>query len=132
MTGDDWETTPFPEFTEQQVAAIVKRSPVADVIGEHTSITAQADGTFAGVCPFCSGLRSLHAVPETGRWQCYSCLECGDVIVFICKMRDLWRADAIQWLEHRMASRSAPAVPARLKSEEPPYNVQGTAPENTL
>lgn len=101
MTDDEWATTPFPEYTDEQEAAILKRSPVADVIREHAAITAQPDGTFAGVCPFCSDPHALTVDPKTGRWQCSACLETGDVMVFICKFYGLWRADAIQWLERR-------------------------------
>lgn len=133
MTDDSWENTPFPEYTEQQIAEIIKRSPVVDVARElGIQVADRGDGTFASRCPWC---REPHfAIDQAeGKWNCHACAEGGrDVVVLVCKMRDLWRADAIQWLEHRMASRPAPAVPARLKSEEPPYNVQGTAPENTL
>lgn len=101
MTDREWENTPFPEYSDEQIAEIVKRSPVAEIVAEHTSITVQASGNFVGVCPFCSSPHSLQVTPKDGRWQCFDCLECGDVIVFVCKMRDLWRADAIQWLERR-------------------------------
>ena len=103
MTDNSWENTPFPEYTEQQIAEIIQRSPVVDVAREFgIQVTDRGDGTFAGYCPWC---REPHfAIDQAeGKWNCHACAEGGrDVIILVCKMRDLWRADAIQWLEQRL------------------------------
>ncbi|MET8985898.1 CHC2 zinc finger domain-containing protein [Nonomuraea wenchangensis] len=101
MTNDEWASAPFPAYTEAQEAEITRRSPVADVIGEHTSIRRISDGTYRGACPFCNRPDTLEVVPETGRWNCFNCLETGDVMIFINKFLGLWRADAYKFLADR-------------------------------
>ena len=53
MGNDEWASTPFPRYTDAQEAEITRRSPVAEVIAEHTPITEKPDGTLAGAGPIC-------------------------------------------------------------------------------
>ena len=100
MDNNEWASTPFPRFTDEQEAEIVQRSPVAEVIAEHAPIAERPDGTFTGSCPFCpSG--TLEANPASGRWNCFTCLETGDVMIFVNKFLGLWRADAYKFLADR-------------------------------
>ena len=101
MDNDEWASTPFPRFTDAQEAEITRRSPVAEVIAEHTEIARRADGTYSGDCPFCSRPQALRVTPESGRWDCSECLETGDVMIFISKLTGLWRADAYKFLADR-------------------------------
>lgn len=101
MDREEWASTPFPDFTIEQEAEIARRSPVAEVIAEHTEIAKQPDGTYAGDCPFCSRPWALKVTPSSGRWNCTECLETGDVMIFVNKFLGLWRADAYKFLADR-------------------------------
>jgi DNA primase len=102
MNESEWESTPFPRFTDQQEAEIVRHSPIVEVaqaLGIAT--TDQGDGTHRGACPWCRSPAFYINLSSQG-FVCHSCAEQGrDVIVLTCKMRELWRPDALQWLAQR-------------------------------
>ncbi|MER5420370.1 CHC2 zinc finger domain-containing protein [Streptosporangium roseum] len=103
MTDNEWETTSFPQYTDQQEAEIIRRSPIVDVARDlGITVADRGDGNFTGVCPWCQP-SDFVIYSDEGNWICYGCSESGrDVLILVCKVRELWRADAIQWLEQRL------------------------------
>ncbi|GHE32001.1 hypothetical protein GCM10017673_38460 [Streptosporangium violaceochromogenes] len=102
-------TTPTPPYTEQQEAEIIDGTSTVEVAGElGIPVEHRGNGQFAGTCPWC---RSTDFViyGAQGNWTCHRCAESGrDALVLVCKVLDLWRADAVQWLAQRPARHSAP------------------------
>jgi hypothetical protein len=101
--GDDWATSPFPTFTPEQIAEIVAASPTAEVAADlGIEIARTVEGGTLAWCPWCRVQRFL--ILPGGSWRCDGCTEQGrDVIVLVAKMRDLWRADAVAWLDWRLS-----------------------------
>ncbi|WP_068922163.1 hypothetical protein [Planobispora rosea] len=103
MTDEEWATTPFPEYTDEQAADIIRRSLTVDIAHDLGIETTEGeDGTRTGQCPWCRSPR-FTIYPDGGNWTCYGCAESGrDSMVLVAKVRELWRADALQWLERRL------------------------------
>lgn len=100
---DDWASRPFPVYDEDEIARIVAASPTVEVARDLGIEIARPDGDGAiGWCPWCRVQR--FQILGDGAWRCDGCTEQGrDVIVLVAKVKDLWRPDAIQWLDWRQS-----------------------------
>jgi hypothetical protein len=96
----DWENEPFPDYTEDQIAEIVRRSPTTDVAAD-LGINPRDPHTGRSACPWCRA--AAFTIHPDGSWTCYACAEAGrNAVILVCKMRGLWRPDAVRWLEDRL------------------------------
>ncbi|MFC6084875.1 DNA primase [Sphaerisporangium aureirubrum] len=89
-------------ISDDDIALVRERSPIADVVGEHIQLRNAGGGNLKGLCPFHEEKSpSFNVTPARGYWYCFGCAEGGDVITFVRKLEHLSFAEAIERLAQR-------------------------------
>lgn len=89
-------------ISDEDIALVRERSPIADVVGEHIQLRNAGGGNLKGLCPFHEEKTpSFNVTPARGYWYCFGCGEGGDVITFIRRLEHLTFTEAIERLAQR-------------------------------
>ncbi|GLW08658.1 DNA primase [Microtetraspora sp. NBRC 13810] len=89
-------------ISDDDIALVRERSPIAEVVGEHTQLRNAGGGNLKGLCPFHDEKSpSFNVTPARGYWYCFGCGEGGDVITFVRRLEHLSFAEAIERLAQR-------------------------------
>ncbi|MEO3813171.1 DNA primase [Sphaerisporangium sp. B11E5] len=89
-------------ISDDDIALVRERSPIADVVGEHIQLRNAGGGNLKGLCPFHEEKSpSFNVTPTRGYWYCFGCAEGGDVITFVRKLEHLSFTEAIERLAQR-------------------------------
>jgi DNA primase len=89
-------------ISDEDIALVRERSPIADVVGEHIQLRNAGGGNLKGLCPFHDEKSpSFNVTPARGYYYCFGCAEGGDVITFVRKIENLTFAEAVERLAQR-------------------------------
>ncbi|GLW21383.1 DNA primase [Microbispora amethystogenes] len=89
-------------ISDEDIALVRERSPIADVVGEHIQLRNAGGGNLKGLCPFHDEKSpSFNVTPARGYYYCFGCAEGGDVITFVRKIDNLTFAEAVERLAQR-------------------------------
>ncbi|GAA5045033.1 DNA primase [Thermocatellispora tengchongensis] len=89
-------------ISDDDIALVRERSPIADVVGEHVQLRNAGGGNLKGLCPFHDEKSpSFNVTPARGYWYCFGCGEGGDVITFVRRLEHLSFSEAIERLAQR-------------------------------
>ncbi|PZG37532.1 DNA primase, partial [Spongiactinospora gelatinilytica] len=89
-------------ISDDDIAHVRERSPIADVVGEHIQLRNAGGGNLKGLCPFHEEKSpSFNVTPARGYWYCFGCGEGGDVITFVRRLEHLTFSEAIERLAQR-------------------------------
>ncbi len=89
-------------ISDEDIALVRERSPIADVVGEHIQLRNAGGGNLKGLCPFHEEKSpSFNVTPARGYYYCFGCAEGGDVITFVRKIENLTFAEAVERLAQR-------------------------------
>ncbi|GAA2870303.1 DNA primase [Streptosporangium fragile] len=89
-------------ISDEDIALVRERSPIADIVGEHIQLRGAGGGNLKGLCPFHDEKSpSFNVTPARGYWYCFGCGEGGDVITFIRRLEHLSFAEAVERLANR-------------------------------
>lgn len=89
-------------ISDDDIALVRERSPIADVVGEHIQLRNAGGGNLKGLCPFHDEKSpSFNVTPARGYYYCFGCAEGGDVITFIRKIDNLTFSEAVERLAQR-------------------------------
>lgn len=89
-------------ISDEDIALVRERSPIADVVGEHIQLRNAGGGNLKGLCPFHDEKSpSFNVTPTRGYYYCFGCAEGGDVITFVRKMENLTFSEAVERLAQR-------------------------------
>jgi DNA primase len=89
-------------ISDEDIALVRERSPIADVVGEHIQLRNAGGGNLKGLCPFHDEKTpSFNVTPARGYWYCFGCAEGGDIITFVRRLEHLSFAEAIERLAQR-------------------------------
>jgi DNA primase len=89
-------------ISDEDIALVRERSPIADVVGEHIQLRNAGGGNLKGLCPFHDEKSpSFNVTPARGYYYCFGCAEGGDVITFVRKMESLTFSEAVERLAQR-------------------------------
>ncbi|GAA1277177.1 DNA primase [Sphaerisporangium rubeum] len=89
-------------ISDDDIALVRERSPIADVVGEHIQLRNAGGGNLKGLCPFHDEKSpSFNVTPTRGYWYCFGCAEGGDVITFVRRLEHLTFSEAIERLAQR-------------------------------
>src|ERR1700733_9903239 len=87
---------------DEDIAAVRKRSPIDEVIGEYLQLRGAGGGSLKGLCPFHDEKTpSFNVTHARGLFYCHGCAEGGDVIKFVQKIDGLSFVEAIERLAGR-------------------------------
>ncbi|WP_068922123.1 DNA primase [Planobispora rosea] len=93
-------------ISDEDIALVRERSPIADVVGEHIQLRNAGGGNLKGLCPFHEEKTpSFNVTPARGYWYCFGCTEGGDVITFIRRLEHLSFGEAVERLAGRAGIR---------------------------
>ncbi|GIH81219.1 DNA primase [Planobispora longispora] len=93
-------------ISDDDIALVRERSPIADVVGEHIQLRNAGGGNLKGLCPFHEEKTpSFNVTPARGYWYCFGCAEGGDVITFIRRLEHLSFGEAVERLANRAGIR---------------------------
>ncbi|MDI9579453.1 MAG: DNA primase [Thermobispora sp.] len=93
-------------ISDEDIALVRERSPIAEVIGEHIQLRNAGGGNLKGLCPFHEEKTpSFNVTPSRGYYYCFGCGEGGDVITFIRKIENLSFTEAVERLAQRAGIR---------------------------
>lgn len=82
-------------------------------VGRDVELQEQANGRYAGPCPFCgTGRDRFMLFPDTGYYWCRQCHKRGDVLQYIQDKHQLDFVAAAKWLGQAHTADSLPALPA--------------------
>ncbi|MEU7940060.1 DNA primase [Microbispora bryophytorum] len=89
-------------ISDEDIALVRERSPIADVVGEHIQLRNAGGGNLKGLCPFHDEKSpSFNVTPARGYYYCFGCAEGGDVITFVRKIENLTFTEAVERLAQR-------------------------------
>jgi DNA primase len=89
-------------ISDEDIAIVRERSPIADVVGEHIQLRNAGGGNLKGLCPFHDEKSpSFNVTPARGYYYCFGCAEGGDVITFVRKIENLTFTEAVERLAQR-------------------------------
>ncbi|RBQ19974.1 DNA primase [Spongiactinospora rosea] len=89
-------------ISDDDIAHVRERSPIADVVGEHIQLRNAGGGNLKGLCPFHDEKSpSFNVTPARGYWYCFGCGEGGDVITFVRRLEHLTFSEAVERLAQR-------------------------------
>ncbi|WP_433349353.1 DNA primase [Microtetraspora malaysiensis] len=89
-------------ISDEDIALVRERSPIADVVGEHIQLRNAGGGNLKGLCPFHDEKSpSFNVTPARGYYYCFGCAEGGDVITFVRKIENLTFSEAVERLAQR-------------------------------
>ncbi|MBG0816045.1 DNA primase [Planomonospora sp. ID82291] len=89
-------------ISDEDIALVRERSPIADVVGEHIQLRNAGGGNLKGLCPFHEEKSpSFNVTPARGYYYCFGCSEGGDVITFVRRMEHLSFGEAVERLAQR-------------------------------
>ncbi|GII55245.1 DNA primase [Planotetraspora thailandica] len=89
-------------ISDDDIALVRERSPIADVVGEHIQLRNAGGGNLKGLCPFHDEKSpSFNVTPARGYYYCFGCAEGGDVITFVRKIDNLTFSEAVERLAQR-------------------------------
>ncbi|MFI7045555.1 DNA primase [Streptosporangium sandarakinum] len=89
-------------ISDDDIALVRERSPIADIVGEHIQLRNAGGGNLKGLCPFHDEKSpSFNVTPARGYWYCFGCGEGGDVITFVRRLEHLSFAEAVEQLANR-------------------------------
>ncbi|TKK88996.1 DNA primase [Herbidospora galbida] len=89
-------------ISDDDIALVRERSPIADVIGEYVQLRNAGGGNLKGLCPFHDEKSpSFNVTPARGMYYCFGCSEGGDVISFLQKIDALTFAESVERLAGR-------------------------------
>ncbi|MCT9933649.1 DNA primase [Planotetraspora sp. A-T 1434] len=89
-------------ISDEDIALVRERSPIADVVGEHIQLRNAGGGNLKGLCPFHDEKSpSFNVTPARGYYYCFGCAEGGDVITFVRKIENLSFSEAVERLAQR-------------------------------
>ncbi|GAA4582309.1 DNA primase [Planotetraspora phitsanulokensis] len=89
-------------ISDEDIAVVRERSPIADVVGEHIQLRNAGGGNLKGLCPFHDEKSpSFNVTPARGYYYCFGCAEGGDVITFVRKIENLTFTEAVERLAQR-------------------------------
>ncbi|GGL02433.1 DNA primase [Planomonospora parontospora] len=90
-------------ISDEDIALVRERSPIADVVGEHIQLRNAGGGNLKGLCPFHEEKSpSFNVTPARGYYYCFGCSEGGDVITFVRRMEHLSFGEAVERLAQRV------------------------------
>ncbi len=93
-------------ISDDDIALVRERSPIADVVGEHIQLRNAGGGNLKGLCPFHDEKSpSFNVTPARGYYFCFGCGEGGDVITFVRRIEQLSFTEAIERLAQRAGIR---------------------------
>jgi DNA primase len=102
----------FPELFKDE---LLKRSDIAEVVGDYVRLTKKSGNNYFGLCPFHSEKTPSFSVSlDKQIYHCFGCGRGGNVITFIREIENLSYPDAV----HFLAKRAGLAVPDDSASEE--------------
>ncbi|MEU7983980.1 DNA primase [Streptosporangium canum] len=89
-------------ISDEDIALVRERSPIADIVGEHIQLRNAGGGNLKGLCPFHDEKSpSFNVTPTRGYWYCFGCAEGGDVITFVRRLEHLSFGEAVERLANR-------------------------------
>ncbi|WP_433375735.1 DNA primase [Streptosporangium sp. CA-115845] len=89
-------------ISDEDIALVRERSPIADIVGEHIQLRNAGGGNLKGLCPFHEEKSpSFNVTPTRGYWYCFGCAEGGDVITFVRRLEHLSFGEAVERLAGR-------------------------------
>ncbi|MEU9830119.1 DNA primase [Streptosporangium sp. NPDC048047] len=89
-------------ISDDDIALVRERSPIADIVGEHIQLRNAGGGNLKGLCPFHDEKSpSFNVTPARGYWYCFGCGEGGDAITFVRRLEHLSFAEAVERLANR-------------------------------
>ena len=89
-------------ISDEDIALVRERSPIADVVGEHIQLRNAGGGNLKGLCPFHDEKTpSFNVTPARGYYYCFGCGAGGDVITFIREIEHLSFTEAVERLAQR-------------------------------
>ncbi|MER6826607.1 DNA primase [Streptosporangium sp. NPDC000563] len=89
-------------ISDEDIALVRERSPIADIVGEHIQLRNAGGGNLKGLCPFHEEKSpSFNVTPTRGYWYCFGCAEGGDVITFVRRLEHLSFGEAVERLANR-------------------------------
>ncbi|WP_062442543.1 DNA primase [Herbidospora daliensis] len=89
-------------ISDDDIALVRERSPIADVIGEYVQLRNAGGGNLKGLCPFHDEKSpSFNVTPARGMYYCFGCSEGGDVISFLQRIDALTFAESVERLAGR-------------------------------
>ncbi|MFD0888651.1 DNA primase, partial [Streptosporangium algeriense] len=89
-------------ISDEDIALVRERSPIADIVGEHIQLRNAGGGNLKGLCPFHDEKSpSFNVTPARGYWYCFGCAEGGDVITFVRRLEHLSFGEAVERLANR-------------------------------
>ncbi|MFI7059189.1 DNA primase [Streptosporangium canum] len=109
-------------ISDEDIALVRERSPIADIVGEHIQLRNAGGGNLKGLCPFHDEKSpSFNVTPTRGYWYCFGCAEGGDVITFVRRLEHLSFGEAVERLANRagiqLRYEQGGYVPGREQSE---------------
>jgi len=89
-------------ISDEDIALVRERSPIADVVGEHIQLRNAGGGNLKGLCPFHDEKSpSFNVTPARGYYYCFGCGAGGDVITFVREIEHLSFTEAVERLAQR-------------------------------
>ncbi len=109
-------------ISDEDIALVRERSPIAEVIGEHIQLRNAGGGNLKGLCPFHDEKTpSFNVTPSRGYYYCFGCGAGGDVITFVREIEHLSFTEAVERLAQRAGIKlryeQGGYVPGREQSE---------------
>ncbi len=106
-------------FDQATVNRVQQANDIADVIGEHVSLSRKGR-EMVGLCPFHDDHRpSMYVNPVKQIFKCFACGAGGSVLTFIQMRENLTFPQAIERLAERAGIKLKPARPAKSDGQEP-------------